>query len=449
MCFGKAPKIVVPAPPPPSAEEVRAKKLAAASQELAIGEAGFDIIEDAQGNIKLSRRAPTEAELATQKEDADLQKQVRDALAKFGQVSPLEQQRADIESKLNEATLRRLGGVTPEVSPEARALVEREFSAQRGKGRTELETFIRRQLEEIGLAESRPLEDLRRQEERGFEEISRAGIREAGERGLNLTDTPISSELARERRFLGEDLGKIRLRLGEDISRNRRILSEEAISKAEELETMLRGAESGTILNLSERMTGMEEGSRQFQQTQSQAGEFAKRDFAQALRSFQEQLRQQSFVNRLNLANLPGQFGLGLGTERANLFKPHVLPGMNVPSTFGSTLSGAGSALSGATLLASAGIFSTRLVKEDISEVDYHAILEEVLATPVYHWKYKPELNDDRRHIGPMTEESPKEMVSEDGKMLISIDYLGVLFAAVKALTLRVKELEQANASSI
>ena len=208
--MGKAPKIRVPAPPPPDPSEVRAKKLTAASQEVAILQAGFDIEEDAQGNIKLVQRAPTAEELTAQSEDKKLQ----DRILAFLDEKP---------------------GLF-EITPETRELVEKEFGATREAGRRDIARLFERGLEETGITESRTLEDLRRQEERelgtiperiledlrrqeerGFETIERGGIEAAGSRGLNLTDTPISSELARERRFLGEDLARVRERLGKDV----------------------------------------------------------------------------------------------------------------------------------------------------------------------------------------------------------------------------------------
>jgi hypothetical protein len=81
-------------------------------------------------------------------------------------------------------------------------------------------------------------------------------------------------------------------------------------------------------------------------------------------------------------------------------------------------------------------MMSSRDFKENIEPAEMDTILDQVAATPIYRWNYK---GDARRHIGPVTEEAPEMIV--DGKILVSVDYMGFMLAAIKALNEKVKQL--------
>ena len=88
---------------------------------------------------------------------------------------------------------------------------------------------------------------------------------------------------------------------------------------------------------------------------------------------------------------------------------------------------------------AAASFFSSKEYKEFISLADTGTILDQFKESPVYNWKY---IDDDTQHIGHLTGDAPKIMVTEDGKMIKIPDYLGVLSAVTQALIGRVEELE-------
>jgi hypothetical protein len=70
---------------------------------------------------------------------------------------------------------------------------------------------------------------------------------------------------------------------------------------------------------------------------------------------------------------------------------------------------------------------------EQLNEQEEDSLLNEFSRTPVSRWQY----NGDTRehvHIGVVTEEAPQSLVTDDGKHLDVIDYLGVLTVSIKAL---------------
>lgn len=84
-------------------------------------------------------------------------------------------------------------------------------------------------------------------------------------------------------------------------------------------------------------------------------------------------------------------------------------------------------------MLGGAGImkYSSREYKKDIKPVQDDEQLEALLGTKVYNWKYKGEEDE---HVGPITEESPKQIVTPDGEKLDLGDAIGMLMSSVKAL---------------
>lgn len=205
----KAPKIVVPPPPQPTPAELEQQEKQSLAQDLAFQQAGFNIVRDpATGKLKLEQRPKTPAEL----QDEEFDKQARDF------------------------ALRKIRG---EFTPEEERLVNAAYDPA---------------------------------EKRGMESIRQFGIELAGQRGLNLSDTPIGKE---------------------------------ALGAQERLLSNLGGARAASLLNIGS----------------------AQQQFGFSLQEFQRDLQQRAMANRLALAGQAGQSALGFGQVRANLFKPTVMPG--------------------------------------------------------------------------------------------------------------------------
>ena len=107
----------------------------------------------------------------------------------------------------------------------------------------------------------------------------------------------------------------------------------------------------------------------------------------------------------------------------------------------GEMFAGGAAAFPGA--LGSLGIFSSRKFKEikpEIEDSEIDSIVEQIESMPIYRWKYKAIFNDSKEHIGPMVEDSPKDIVSGDSLDVINV--IGVLLASVKSMSKRLKVLE-------
>ncbi len=133
--------------------------------------------------------------------------------------------------------------------------------------------------------------------------------------------------------------------------------------------------------------------------------------------------------------NWGGALGSTLGTLGSSTFS---MAGL------GSNLSSLGSGIWGGLSSIGSGLMgligSSRDFKEDIQPLTRDDILDMVDSTPIYRWRYK---GDTRMHTGPVTEESPRLIVSDNGKMLDMIDYNGFLFAGLKALNRKVDSLSR------
>lgn len=78
-------------------------------------------------------------------------------------------------------------------------------------------------------------------------------------------------------------------------------------------------------------------------------------------------------------------------------------------------------------------VLSSREYKRDIEKLDDAAcadVLAKLAATDVVHYRYT---GDEHVHIGVIAEESPKEILSKDGKGVSLGDYAGTLLAGIKA----------------
>lgn len=272
---------------------------------------------------------------------------------------------------------------------------------------------------------------------------ARTGLRSFAEelaatRGLKLTDTPIGDTVLRESARLSGGLA---------------------------------GAKATAKLDVSQTRQAFEEGVRQFQ----------------------ENLRQQAFLNRLaltgrdvsglsagsilanagasltspvatnaNLLNRMQDLRLGsAGRSQTGPGQPFNMAGLGgilggvgalgvgagvLGGGLGLFGSGAGIAgMSDAAVAAGfAGTFSTLRAKREIEPLDvdeYERARLKVKDTPVVRFKYKWDRPEDRKHLGIIIETSPED-VSRDGVTLDMPGYMGLTLAAVKGVDRRVDRLE-------
>lgn len=83
---------------------------------------------------------------------------------------------------------------------------------------------------------------------------------------------------------------------------------------------------------------------------------------------------------------------------------------------------------------------SSRLLKTGIVPVDGAALLDKVLALPIYHWRYKTSPAQEL-HVGPMAEDFRQMFhLGHDDRSLAPADLAGVTLGAVQALAQKVSE---------
>lgn len=88
---------------------------------------------------------------------------------------------------------------------------------------------------------------------------------------------------------------------------------------------------------------------------------------------------------------------------------------------------------------AALGRVSSRILKNNITELDPEIVREKLKTLPIYLWNYT---GDDIRHIGPMAEDFHKAFGIGDGRTLNLVDVMGVLLACQKSMLLE-KEKEK------
>lgn len=89
---------------------------------------------------------------------------------------------------------------------------------------------------------------------------------------------------------------------------------------------------------------------------------------------------------------------------------------------------------------------SSRTLKDTLAPVEPDGILKGVAALDIDRWAYKPvtphSVTMPGEHIGPYAEDFKEAFGIGDGMTINLLDAVGVLFAAVKALTAKVQEME-------
>jgi hypothetical protein len=178
------------------------------------------------------------------------------------------------------------------------------------------------------------------------------------------------------------------------------------------------------------------------------------------VRQFQQQLRQQAFLNRQTLTNQNLQGSLGL----AQTAQPNLAGSTAALTGLSSSLIGQTSALDVANVQAQAGsgfgvndfanlaggiggvlsgigsIFhSSRKFKDAIGELDKNTVLAAIKKLPVELWKYK---GQDRVHAGTYAEDFHEGFGLGTDETISVIDYVGILTSGIQALTEKVENLE-------
>jgi len=99
-----------------------------------------------------------------------------------------------------------------------------------------------------------------------------------------------------------------------------------------------------------------------------------------------------------------------------------------------------------------AAIKSSKDFKKDIKEIveiDEKEILNKIKDMKIYTYKYKDEIDTDRKeYTGIIAEEAPQEIVSSDGKHLDLISYFGYLTTCIKVLAQKIDQLTQEKANA-
>lgn len=135
-----------------------------------------------------------------------------------------------------------------------------------------------------------------------------------------------------------------------------------------------------------------------------------------------------------------GQMAAMLGAQRMNSYNQQLAAMNSGQNTFGSIF---GPMASMAGMLGSAYMMSSskdfKNIERELTEEEITDVIEAVSILPIYKWRYKGE---DVPHFGPVTEEMPQEMVTQDGKSIDLLSAIGLLLGAVKHLQARVARLE-------
>jgi hypothetical protein len=88
---------------------------------------------------------------------------------------------------------------------------------------------------------------------------------------------------------------------------------------------------------------------------------------------------------------------------------------------------------------------SDQNMKRDFTSVDPDQVLDKLSRLPIGTWAYRTE-SPSTRHIGPMAQDFMATFdVGSSDLTILQIDADGVAFAAIQALNLRLKAVEEKN----
>jgi hypothetical protein len=185
----------------------------------------------------------------------------------------------------------------------------------------------------------------------------------------------------------------------------------------------------------------------------------AQQSLTESMRQFQEQLLQQAFLNRQTLTNqgLTGSLGLAgsatpniagstaalTGLSGAQLTSNAAVQAANIgadaQSGFGLTdyatlAGGVGGLLTGIS-----NFYSSKKIKDVISDLDGNAVLAAIKRLPIEIWKYK---GDNTPHVGTYAEDFQEGFGLGDGKSIPIVDIVGVLTSGVKTLAEKIERME-------
>jgi hypothetical protein len=138
-------------------------------------------------------------------------------------------------------------------------------------------------------------------------------------------------------------------------------------------------------------------------------------------------LMQNDFSNQLGI--------WGQNQENAN-----ALTGNLIGAAGG--IAGATASQWGPALAALFGL-SSRDFKHDSAPVS--DVLPGIDALTIESWRYKPELHDTARHIGPYAEDFKSTFGIGDGRVIHAVDAIGICLKAIQELSAKVKQLEEAQ----
>jgi hypothetical protein len=99
-----------------------------------------------------------------------------------------------------------------------------------------------------------------------------------------------------------------------------------------------------------------------------------------------------------------------------------------------------GNLINAAATIAAAYMKSSRNYKTDPAPVS--DVLPGIDALSIESWRYKPEIHDTARHIGPYAEDWRATFGIGDGKTIHLLDALGICLKAIQELSAKVKSLE-------
>lgn len=75
-------------------------------------------------------------------------------------------------------------------------------------------------------------------------------------------------------------------------------------------------------------------------------------------------------------------------------------------------------------------------VKQDVHALlddDYRDILDKIEKTPLFRYRFRASGIDQKQRVGVIAEEAPEDILDETGKCVSLLDYVGFLFAGLKA----------------